>query len=322
MLTATQKAKLNAAGVVEQSVGLGDLLDLAGNYWPTTDLFIDSTNGNDAWSGLSWSEAKATFMGTDGVMALAIATAAKSGQGRGRVRIFVAPGGYTEDIITPSNTECPFGQLIAVNPTGQSFGAVYLTSETATEPVLTIRARGWKVSGFEFDGPATDGCVLLDGLTANSNAAGTEISDCLFVGQGQADFGIDVLNNGAPHTIIRNCHFDGITGPAITCTNSSVDQPRFWEIDHCVFVDNDDHIDMNGKGFKESWIHDCSFMKVGANRTATLQLDNQAGSNNNIGPNNFLSSTYDNAGGYYTGTNDFWYGNASEDGFTTAAPAA
>ncbi len=281
---------------------------------PSTDYFIDSANGSDSNDGLSWANAKVTI-GAAMTLAAALGT-------RGRARIFVAPGGYSEDLVTPLNTECPFGQLIAVNPTGQSFGAVFLSSATATEPVLTVKARGWHFSGFEFDGPATDGCVLLDGKSASSNAAGTEIRNCIFVGQAQADFGLDVRGNGAPYTQIRNCHFEGIVGPAIKCSDSATDQPTYWLIEDCTFNNNSSHINMNPRGFKRSQIRNCTFLEVGAGRTATVQLDNTGGTGTAIGPGNFLSDTYDTAGGWVAGSDEDWYGNVCEDGISSANPTA
>ena len=319
LLTTKERRRLNRETLpVNTATRIGDrlrYLGADGTYLPgpTTRFHVDTTLGNDNNSGLSWDVALATI---NAAMALAAALGT-----RGRAQIFVAPGGYTEDVVTPLNTECPFGQLIAVNPTTRSFGGAYMIAATATEPTLTIKARGWLISGFEIGGPTTNGCVLLDGASANSNAAGTEISDCIIGGWGQATFGIDVTKNGAPHTILRNLHFNGIVGPAIKCSSSATDQPRFWEIDHCTFVDNSLHIAMTPRGFKESWIHDCTFLQNGANRSATLQLDNRGGSACAIGPNNFLSDTYDNAGGYYPGSDEDWYGNASEDGYTTANPA-
>lgn len=79
---------------------------------------------------------------------------------------------------------------------------------------------------------------------------------------------------------------------------------------------------MNPRGFKMSVIRNNSFLEVGANLTAAEQLDNRGGSACAIGPGNFLSDTYDTAGGYRAGSDEDWYGNFSEDGVTTANPAA
>lgn len=309
-----------------QRHGNGDLLTIAPSgtlaiegrvtgLMPTTDYFADTANGSDANNdGLSWANAKATI-GACMILAAALGT-------RGRARIFVAPGGYNEDVVTPLNTQCPFGMLVGVSPTTRSFGGAYIYASTAATFSLIVRARGWHISGFEIGAVANGGSVWLDGLTANSNAAGTHIEGCIVGGWGAAaTIGINVTGNGAPLTVIRNNHFNGCVGAAIQCSNSGTDQPRFWEIDRNHFVDNGSHIDMNPRGFKESWIHDNVFLQVGANRTASVQIDNRGGSACMIGPGNALSDTYDNAGGYYAGSDEDWYGNACQDGFSAANPA-
>ncbi|MHC4715615.1 MAG: hypothetical protein ACYS5V_01480 [Planctomycetota bacterium] len=301
----------------------GSTLDMNGRIiglTPTTRYHIDVTNGSDASDGLSWGNAVASI--TQAFTLAIAAVAADSGLLRGRFQFFVAPGGYEEDLVTPLNTQLPFGQLIAWNPTTQSFGGAYLYAATAATFSLIVRARGWRIQGFEIGAVANGGCIWLDGATANSNAAGCEIIDNIISGWGAAaTVGIDVTGNGAPLTQVRRNHFNGMVGAAIECSASPTDQPRFWLIEDNVFVDNGSHIDMNPRGFKESWIRNNCFMQVGANRTATVQLDNRGGSACAIGPGNFLSDTYDNAGGYFAGADEDWYGNASEDGYTTANPA-
>lgn len=282
--------------------------------YPSTDYFVDTTNGDDNNSGLGWGKNAKATIGAAMTLAAALAT-------RGRARIFVAPGGYNEDVVTPLNTEQPFGQLIGVNPTGQSFGAAYIYASTAATAGLIVRARGWLISGFELACIANSYSVWLDGATSNSNPGGVEISDCLMGGWAAASgTGLNVTGNGAPHATLRNLQFDGYPGSAIVCTESGGDQPRFWEIDRVVFVDNSNHINMNPRGFKESWIHDCAFMQVGANRSATIQLDNRGGNGTIIGTNNYLSGDYDQGtGGYYAGSNEEWRGNFNEDTIATAS---
>lgn len=281
------------------------VLGTMSGFPPTTDYYVDTTNGASINDGLSWLTAKATIS-----QAMTLAAALGT---RGRARIFVAPGGYTEDIVTPLDTECPFGQLIAVNPTGQSYGAVWLVASSATTATITVRARGWLIDGFEIDIVTSGFGVLLDGTTANSTAAGTQIRNCIFVGGNQAGIGIDVTDDGAPYTQITYCHFSGFQTNAISCSDSSTDQPRFWDIDYCTFVDNSNHIDMDPRGFKESQIHNCNFFATGANQSPTVQLDNAGGNGTLIGPNNFLDGNYDTGGGYVAGSSESWRGNHSQD---------
>ena len=303
--------------IVQGGVHIG----LGGIDPPTTDYFVDGTLGNDGNSGLGW--------GTGHSLATisAAMTKATALGTRGRVRIFVAPGGYEEDVKTPLNADCPFGQLIAWNPTpGQSYGAVYLTAATAGVECLQVRARGWYISGFEFDALADAECVVLGGGTG-CNGSGTIMEDCLFVGQNQGNYGIDA--QGAPPLVtLRRCGFYGFTssspaGKCITCTASGTDQPRFWLIEDCWFGDSDNLIDMNPRGFKESIIRNNTFFTNGANQNPDEIIDNTGG-NDTIIYGNYFPGTYNNGGGYVAGTNDEWAGNFNSisGGITAADPTA
>ena len=87
-----------------------------------TNFYVDSVNGLATNTGLSWAKAFSTIT-------LAMTAAAALGATtvrRGGVNIYVAPGGYAEDIVTPLNTVTPFGTLQAVSPTTRSCGAAWL----------------------------------------------------------------------------------------------------------------------------------------------------------------------------------------------------
>ncbi len=287
---------------------------------PATVFFVDGTNGAAGNDGLSWERAFSTI--TLGMSAVATLAA------RGRGIVLVAPGGYTEDVQTPLNTASPFGALIAVNPTGrQSFGATWITASTAGAPCILVRARGWLIQGFELDALADANCIDLDGATASSNAAGTEIADCLLVGQNQGLYGIDVTGNGAPHTKIHDNGFYGFTsgstaGACIASTSSGTDQARFWQVEDNWFGDSDNLIDMNPRGFKESVIRRNTFFANGANQNPDEKIDNTGGNDTIIYQNSF-GGTYSNVGGYVAGTNDEWGGNFNSlaGGLTAADPA-
>ncbi len=297
---------------------------------PGTQLHVDTTLGNDGNDGLGWGGDRAYSTIGKAMAQSKILTA------RGRVQIYVAPGGYTEDIATPLNattTPHPFGQLIAFNPTPRrSFGAAWTTASTAGVECLQIKARGWYIDGFEFDALADAECVLLDGVTTSASAQGTEIAHCLFVGQNQGLYGIDVTGNGAPLTQIHDCGFYGFTsgstaGKCITCTSSGTDQPRFWMIEHCWFGDSDNLIDMNPRGFKESTIRYNTFYTNGANQNPDEIIDNTGGNDTQVYGNKF-PEPYTKSGGYVAGTNDNWAGNFAEtqgsesaNGLTYADPA-
>lgn len=305
--------------IVQGGVHIG----LGGVDSPTTKYFVDDTLGNDGNSGLGWDKGNA-FLTIGAAMTKAATLASPTvANARGRCQIFVAPGSYNEDVVTPLNTECPFGQLVAWNPTGRSFGAAYIYAATAGQPGIKVRARGWTIKGFEVGALANAECIVLDGYNTNCNPGGLHLEDCIIGGWAAAgSIGIDVIGNGAPLTVLRNCHFNGIRDSAIKCSESGTDQPRFWEIVYCTFVDNSNHIKMNPRGFKESWIHECAFMATGANYSPTIILDNRGGNGCLIGPNNFLGGNYDETGGYYAGSNENWRGNVCQDSHQATNPTA
>jgi hypothetical protein len=251
---------------------------------------------------------------------------------RGGVSIFVAPGAYAEDVETPLNTVCPFGRLIAVSPTPDSYGAAWLTASTAGSPALAIRARGWYISGFEFDALADSACVYFDGVTTNASAPGTVMENCLFVGQNQGLYGIQVTNTNSNSalSVIRNSRFYGFAsgstdGACMQCTDTSHDAPSFWTVEDCWFGDSDNLIkDMS---FKMGIVRNNTFLAGGANQSPTQKLKNTNGSNTNFYGNSF-GGAYTIAGGYAAGSGDDWAGNMAEDvageaanGWTYAIPA-
>lgn len=287
---------------------------------PTTDYYVDATNGADTNSGNGWGASNAyASIGKAMTMAAALAT-------RGRWRCFVAPAWYTEDVKTPLNSTSPFGQLIAVNPTpGQSYGAAGGQATTAGVEFMEVRGRGTYISGFELDTLADAEAMVLGGATANSNASGVMIEDCLFVGNNQGLYGIDMNNVTTSNALqtIRRCGFFGFTSGStaakcITCSNSGIDQPRFILIEHCWFGDSDNLIDMNPRGFKESTIRYNTFYTNGANQNPDEIIDNTGGNDTQI-YGNYFPGTYDNGGGYVAGTNDGWAGNVATDVSSYAA---
>lgn len=290
---------------------------------PTTDYYVDDALGADTNGGNAWGAYNALLT----IGAAMTKAATHSATLRGRARIFVAPGSYTENVVTPLNTQCPFGQLIAVNPTPrQSFGAAYIAPASGVG--LTVKARGWLISGFEIDGASANKCVVLDGLTANCSAQGTEIANCLIVGQNVALAGIDVTGNGAPHSKIHDNGFYGFhsgstAGTCLMCSESGTDQPRFWLVEDNWFGDSDNLLLMNPRGFKECIIRGNTLLAVGANYTASMKIDNRGG-NASIFYKNYLGGTYTNGGGYWAnaGGNDEWGGNYNglTGGMTAADP--
>ncbi len=282
------------------------------------NYYVDSVNGSATGSGLSW----ATAFSTISLAMTAAAALGASSVRRGAFSIFVAPGGYTEDVETPLNTVAPFGRLIAVSPTPESYGATWLQASTALAPALAIRARGWYVSGFEFDALADAACVYFDGVTSNASAPGTVIENCLFVGQNQGLYGIQVTNTNtnASLSVIRNNRFFGFAsgstaGACMKCTDTSDDAPRFWTVEDNWFGDSDNLIDR--MSFKEGIVRNNTFLAAGANQSPDEKLDNTNGSNTNFYGNSF-GGTYSQSGGYVAGSGDDWTGNMAENVGTEA----
>jgi hypothetical protein len=291
-----------------------------------TNYYVDSVNGSATGLGLSW----ATAFSTISLAMTAAAALGASSVRRGGVSIYVAPGGYAEDIVTPLDSVAPFGQLIAVNPTpARSFGAAWLSPATAATPILTVQARGWLIKGFEFD-PNAGGAIVLGGSTAGNKASGTVIEDCLFNGGGVALFGIDWQSNinSSPLCVVRNNTFyafdPGTTAACIKCSASGIDQPGLAIIEGNHFSGSDNYIDMNPRGFKESTIRYNTFLAADADE----KFDNTGGSNCQV-YGNAMGGAYTLAGGYVAGSGDDWSGNMAEDvageaanGWTFAVPAS
>jgi hypothetical protein len=285
------------------------------------DYFVDGTNGSDTYNGRSWGRAKATINA-----ALALCS------GRALNRVWVAPGGYNEDVLIPLNATAPFGQLLAWNPTpNKSFGGTYIYGSTSGGNSIEVRARGWLIDGFEIGVTGAGKCVVVGGATAGNNGGGLTIQNCIISGWGTGVAGIDFQSNIASnaHVSILGNFFDGFnnggnTAACMICSASGIDQPRYAWVEANVFADSDNLISMNPRGFKESWILRNTFHAIGANYTPTLKLDNRGGNATIIG-GNYLGGTYSEAGGYYgnAGGNDEWGGNYNSlaGGVTAADPA-
>jgi hypothetical protein len=189
---------------------------------------------------------------------------------------------------------------------------------TAGSPVISVRARGWRISGFEFDGVSDDADLQLI-TSGTSNASYTQIDNCLFTG---GKYGIDWY--GAPtYTKVVGNRFEDILTSAFTCTNSAGDTPQRCEIIGNRFMENAAHIDMGSggaaRGFKASTIQGNHFGQDGIARDATVLLDNRGGASTAIIGNYFdvtkAQYTDDAATAFIrTAASDFGAGNYCTDG--------
>ena len=270
-------------------------------------LYVDAVNGNDGNDGKSLSGAFAT---------LAVALAALEIDGT----LFVARGGYTGDFATQLNAAAPFTGIIGMNATGVGFGA-FLASSTSSEPTISVRARGMRVSGLEFDCPVLDaGIELLKNGSATQRPDFLEVDHCLFTG---GKFGID-QNGGSTYGRIHHNLFDLMSvsgGSAISATSTAQQLPGRWKVWANEFLENVNHMDMSvtvgSHGFNSSVIGpDNVFQHKGQARDVTVALDIRGGKGNAVVGNFIGANKSVGTGGttYEIGNDDRSAGNFFVDG--------
>jgi hypothetical protein len=226
--------------------------------------------------------------------------------------LYCAPGDYSGNYLTPLNATAPFVSLIGVQATDIGFGP--WSAGTAGSPIINVRARGWLISGFEFDGVSDEASLKLT-TSGTSNANYAQIENCLFTG---GKYGIDWV--GAPtYTMVYNCLFEDILTSAFICTDSSTDVPRRCIIQGNHFRENAADIAMNPRGFKSSTIASNFFQLDGISRNSTVLLDTRGGGGNII-VNNWFDVTQaqytDDAATAFirTSATDYGAGNHCNDG--------
>lgn len=234
--------------------------------------------------------------------------------------IYCAPGGYAGNFSTPLNADAAFVGLYGVNATDRGYGP-WLSASTQTSAILSVRARGWRISGFEFDTP-TGAAGLLLTTSGTSNANFAQIDNCLFTGgAGTGKYGIDWY--GAPtYTYVGYSRFDGHGASGATCfvcSYSGTDVPRMCTIEFNEFQENTGHIAMNPRGFKSTVIRGNVFGLDGISRDATVLLDTRGGGGNAIVQNYFdiTKAQYidDSSTAFVrTSATDFGAGNWCSDG--------
>jgi hypothetical protein len=275
------------------------------------NYFVDATNGSNGNTGLSPDRAWST---------LTFAFARLTALDAKNATIFCAPGDYSGNYNTPLNGDAAFVSLIGVQATDVGFGP--WSAGTAGNPIINVRARGWRISGFEFDGVSDEASIKLT-YSGTSNANYTQIDNCLFTG---GKYGIDWV--GAPtYTHVLSNLFEDILTSAFTCTNSASDTPQRCRIIGNEFAENAKHMDMNSagatRGFKASKIIGNSFQLDGIARDATVLLDNRGGGGTAIIGNYFDCTTTqygdDSSTAFIrTSASDWGAGNSCYDGIPAA----
>ncbi len=269
--------------------------------------YLDTTNGRDGNDGLSLDKAFST-------MAVALAAMALNDT------LFVARGGYTGDFATNLNAVAAFTNIIGMNATDKGFGP-FLASTTSSEPTISVRARGVRISGLEFDCPALDaGIELLKNAGNTQRPDFLEVDHCLFTG---GKFGID-QNGGSTYGHIHHNIFDFQSvsgGSSISATSTAQQLPGRWTVDHNEFLENVNHMDMSvtvgSHGFNSSVIGPGNvWQHTGQARNVTVAFDIRGGLGNVV-VGNFCGATKSvgtSGTVYEMGNSDFSAGNFFTDG--------
>lgn len=279
----------------------GDNL-LASRGTAGTTYFVDGTLGSNDNSGTSWASAKATVQA-----GLTLCAA------RGYSTVYVRSGAYQETLTTPVNATAPFCQLIGVEARDTGSGCYLYPVSTSTN-ILTINARGWRISGFEFEsGSAAAGIKLVRDADGTNRSDYAQIDNCSFV---TGKYGIEVT--GAPYdVVIRNCSFFNIATGAIYHTASGFANARKWTIRDNDFSENASHIYLP---MNASFVYRNVFQSTGGARNAkdanVLNIASGTQGCNQVWDNHLgvadgaAAGQYDETSGCcQAGTSDFWQGN-------------
>lgn len=248
--------------------------------------------------------------------------------------IFCAPGAYTGNHNTPLNAVAPFCAIIGMRQTSLGLAA-WAGATTQTLPIITVKARGWRISGFEFDNPTTSGnqsagveLYKLNATYSTLRGDYLEVDHCLFTG-GKTGF---MFYGGGTYAHIHDCRFDLLAGTgtydgAIMCSDSGHQCPTMCLIENNDFMGNDTHIGMgNGtaRGFNDSIIRGNLFQKTGYADTCTLIMDIRSNGGGNMIIGNWFDCTvteYANDSGtlIYTNSSDEGMQNWCNDGVLTSS---
>lgn len=235
--------------------------------------------------------------------------------------IFCAPGDYTGNHNTPLNANAPFCAIIGMRQTSLGLACWAAATDQAL-PIINVIARGWRISGFEFDNPTTSngvaGGVRLEKLNATwSTRRGDylEVDHCLFTG-GKTGFR---FHGGGTYAHIHNNRFDALNGTAVNdgaimCSDSGHQCPGRACVEYNDFMENDTHIGMgNGTahGFNDSIIRGNLFQKSGYGDTATLIMDLRSNGGGNMVVGNFIDDT---AADYISDSSTLIITNSSDEG--------
>ena len=230
-----------------------------------------------------------------------------------------APGNYSGNYDTPINADAAFVSLVGVQATDMGVAPWAAPSDTAL-PIINVKARGWKISGFEFEGMTGSSAIRMTKTIGLVNRCDFfQVDNCLFSG---GKIGIEFYGGGTYWRILNN-HFSLLTtagGAAIYITDSSFQIPALGEISGNRFDNNINHIDANAKGFSDTVIRGNVFQQEGVAQTTTIVFDligGAAGGNQVIGNWFDMAKAEFNTGGtqrVFSNTTDYGAGNWFKDG--------
>ncbi len=278
-----------------------DIVPTGKVYW------IDPNNGNDGNLGTSPDEAFLTL--TKGLSVMVHYDT-----------LMLLPGGYEGNFTTPLNAVAAFCRVIG-------FYGSYLWTGVNGSPLLTLKARGWRISGLEFDNPTGAAglqCNKIAGLTERG-ADFFQVDNCLFFG-GQG--GIDFAGGGTYWKIFNN-QFSLIStsGKAgIWVSSASYQIPALGKILGNTFDNNVNHIHGGGNGWSDTLIAGNHFQADGGDTNATVLMNILGGNGGNQVNDNYwdLAKTDFNAAATLVRAHadDYGSGNHFKDGDQTVVLSA
>lgn len=221
-------------------------------------------------------------------------------------------GAYSENVNTPTAVGANYVTLMGISPTGDQ---VIWEPSSASDAILDIAAKGWRISGFQFIAPASSYSIFVrrpsDDTQGGSN---TMIDNCRFFGLAGGG-GIDF--QGAPYEVsILDCEFSFHNADAaITCSSSPLAAAYRTRIERCWFHENLHHIHMAltaARGFNSALIRDCIFSANAGGGIASTFRVNLSGGWNNIVVNNYMDGSGDGASAYVLGASDLWHNSVDD----------
>lgn len=276
-------------------------------------LYVDPNTGGAHGDGKSWDTP--LLLLTDALLAM-----------KKWDTIFCAPGDYTGNYDTPLNADAPFCSVIGMRQTSLGLACWAAATDQAVA-IMNVIARGWRISGFEFDCPTTSngvaGGVRLEKLNATwSTRRGDylEVDHCLFTG-GKAGFR---YHGGGTYAHIHDNQFDLMAGSdgndgAMVSSDSGNQLGGRWLVENNIFAEcvNQMSFGQGVRGLNSSTIKGNTFQVDAQANAGVVLLDLRGGGAGNMVINNFFGCTeaqYGSGSFIRTNANDEGMGNWAADG--------